>query len=113
VKIHFRFKFKGRESGISARSTTPQTPWRDQEFKLGQIRSVTEFNRHMHYYISDALPNFNTFRDIIFLAHAKAHIFEHLKDPCPEDSHSKPLALLFIQFYQVSGEIQRVCSKLW
>jgi hypothetical protein len=39
------------------------------------------------------------FRDIIFLAHAKAHIFEHLRDLCPADSHSEPLALLFIQFY--------------
>jgi hypothetical protein len=30
---------------------------------------------------------------------AKAHIFEHLRDLCPADSHSEPLALLFIQFY--------------
>jgi len=51
------------------------------------------------------------FRDLIFLAHAKAHIFEHLRHPCPADSQSKPLALLFIQVYQVLGEIQCVCWK--
>jgi hypothetical protein len=49
------------------------------------------------------------FGDLIFQAHAKAHIFEHLRVPCPADSHSKPLALLFIQFCQVLGEIQQVC----
>ena len=46
------------------------------------------------------------FRDLIFLAHAKAHIFEYEGSVHCLCTAFKPLALLFIQVYQVLGEIQ-------